>query len=59
MGKVDTSIEKLDFSVGKVSVVALKPSLLSSDEELFGPCHIVEEMQDTQDPYFTITGANP
>ena len=47
MEKADTCVEKLDFSMGKASVVALKPSLLSSDEEFFGPFHIVEEMQDT------------
>ena len=57
--KVDTSVEKLDFSMGKVSVVSLKPGLLSSDEEFFGHCHIVEEIQDTQDPAVTISGANP
>ena len=59
MGKADTSVKKLDFSVGKASVVALKPSLLSSDEELFGPCRIVEEMQDTHDLAVTIGSANP
>ena len=46
MGKADTFVEKLDFSVGKASVVALNPSLLSSYEELFGSCRIVEEMQE-------------
>ena len=55
MGKADTFVEKLD----KETVVSLKPSLLYSYEELFGPCHIVEEMQDTQDPAVTITSANP
>ena len=44
VGKVDTFVEKLDFSVGKASVMALNPSLLSSDEEYFGPCRIVEEI---------------
>ena len=42
-----------------MSVVALKPSLLYSDEKLFGPYHIVEEIQDMQDPAVTISGANP
>ena len=58
VGKADTSVEKLDFSVGKASVVALKPTLLSSNEEFFGTFCIVEEMHDTQDPTITIS-ANP
>ena len=59
MGKADASVEKANAYVGKAVIVALKPSLLSSDEEVFRPCPIVEEMQDTQDPAVTISGANP
>ena len=59
VGKEDASVEKADASVGKATVVALKPSLLYLDEEFFGPCPIVEEMQDTQDPAVTINSANP
>ena len=44
MDKANTSVEKMDFSVGKASAMAVNPSLLSSDEEFFGPCCIVEEM---------------
>ena len=58
VGKGDAFVEKTDVSMVKVHVLVLKPSLPSLDEELFGPCPIVEEMQDTQDPTVTISAAN-
>ena len=42
-----------------MTILALSPSLPYSNEELFGTCRIVEEMQDTQGPAVTINGANP
>ena len=49
MGKVDASVGKADPSVGKIdafveksTVLPLKHSLPSLDEELFGPCPMVE-----------------
>ena len=59
VGKVDASVEKVNASVGKAAVLALKPSIPSSYEEFFGPCRIVEEIQDTHDPAITISGVNP
>ena len=55
----DASVEKVDAFVGKEIVLKLNPSLQSSDEKFFGPCPIIEEMKDTQDPAVTISGANP
>ena len=59
VGKADASVEKPDVYVGKVFVLALKPSLPYLDKKLFGPSPIIEETQDTQDPAVTISGANP
>ena len=58
MGKANPFVGKADASIKKVVVLLLKHSLPSSDEELFGPCPMVEETQDTQDPDVTIGGAN-
>ena len=52
VGKVNPSVGKPDASIGK------DVGLPSSDEEGFGPCPMVEEMQETQDPTVTTSGAN-
>ena len=52
MGKANPSVGKPDASVGKAA------GLPYLDEEVFGPCPMVEETQDTWDPAVTTSAAN-
>ena len=65
VGKVNTCVEKanpavgkMNASVGKAVVLPLKRNLPFSDEEVCGPSLMAEEMQNTQDPVVTTSGAN-
>ena len=60
MEKSNPSVGKTDDSVGKVVVIPLKHSLPLLDEEICGPSLMAKEtqMQNTQDPAVTTSGAN-
>ena len=58
MEKVNPSMGKTNASLGKVTILPLKHSLPSLDEEMCGPSFMGEETQNTQDPDFTMSGAN-